>query len=89
MVRRRGEQLDFTSRVSANYIRDLLPDGPGNRMRVSSLFAELADRDHDWSARLGRQTQNTGGLFGTFDGVSGGWQFRPQLRLKAAVGLSG
>lgn len=86
VVRKRGERFDFTARVGGDYIKDLLPNGPGDRTRVGTLFVDLADRDHNWSTRFGRQTQNTAGLFGTFDGLSGGWQVRPHLRLQAAVG---
>jgi hypothetical protein len=86
LARRRGERFDFTARVDADHIKDLLHDGPGDRLRVTGLFVDLADQQLDWSARAGRQTQNTGGLFGTFDGLSGAWQLRPHLRLKAAAG---
>lgn len=87
IARRHGERFDFTARLDADYIKDLLADGPGDRTRVTSLFVDLADHELDWAARLGRQTQNTGGLFGTFDGLSGAWQLRPLVRLKVAAGL--
>jgi tetratricopeptide (TPR) repeat protein len=87
IARRRGERFNFSSRISAGYIKDMLPDtGPGDQTRVNYAFIELADRERDWSARFGRQSRNTGGLFGTFDGLSAGKQLLPHLRLDAAYG---
>jgi hypothetical protein len=53
---------------------------------VNYAFVELGDREHDWSARFGRQARNTGGLFGTFDGLSAGKQILPHMRLDLAYG---
>ena len=86
VARRRGERFNFSSRVSFGYIKDMLTDGPGDQTRVSLAFIELGDRERDWSTRLGRQSRNTGGLFGTFDGLSAGKQLLPRLRLDAAFG---
>jgi tetratricopeptide (TPR) repeat protein len=86
VARRRGERFNFTSRTSVAYIKDLLSDGPGDQTRVNLAFVELADRERDWSARLGRQSRNTGGLFGTFDGASAGKQVLRHLRVDTAFG---
>ena len=85
-ARRRGERFDFASRVSAGYGLDLLQDGPGDQSRVTVMFAEVHDRDLDWTVRGGRQSGGLGGLLGTFDGLYAGYQLRPKLRLNAHVG---
>jgi tetratricopeptide (TPR) repeat protein len=87
VARRRGERYDLSMRASAGYQKDLLSDGPGDQTRVSIAFVEFGDRELDWSMRAGRQTRNTDGLFGTFDGLAGGYQLRPLLRLNAAFGF--
>jgi hypothetical protein len=86
VARRRGERFNFSSRLSFGYIKDMLTAGPGDQTRVNLAFIELGDRERDWSARFGRQSRNTGGLFGTFDGLSAGKQILPRLRLDAAFG---
>ena len=86
VARRRGERFNFSSRASFGYIKDMLSDGPGDQTRVNLAFVELGDREHDWTARFGRQSRNTGGLFGTFDGLSASHQILPRLRLDAAFG---
>lgn len=86
VARRRGERFDFSTRAVAGYVKDMLADGPGDQTRVSTLFAEFGDRELDWTARLGRQSRNSGGLFGTFDGLYAGYQLTPLLRLNAAFG---
>lgn len=86
VARKRGERFSFSSRVSLGYIKDMTTTGPGDQKRVNYAFVDLADREAEWSARLGRQSRNTGGLFGTFDGLSGGMQVLPHVRVDAAFG---
>ena len=85
-LRGRGERFDVQTRVNAGYMYDMLPDGPGHRTRVSIAYAELGDRKTLVSARLGRQSRHTGGVLGTFDGLSLGWQATPELRLNLMSG---
>ncbi len=88
VARRRGERFNFSSRLSVGYIKDLLNTGTGlgDQTRVNYAFIDFGDREADWSARFGRQSRNTGGLFGTFDGLSGGKQILPHLRIDGALG---
>ncbi len=69
VARRRGERLDFTARVNIGYTNDLLTNGPGDQLRVSSAYVELNDRELGMSARLGRQSRGMAGIPGTFDGL--------------------
>ncbi len=85
-ARRRGERFDFASRVSAGYGLDLLPDGTGDQVRYSLMFAELHDKQLDWTARGGRQSGSVGGLIGTFDGVYARYQLQPRVGVSAYVG---
>ena len=85
-VRRRGERFDIASQVSAGYGLDLLEDGPGDQSRVVLMFAEVNDRELDWTLRGGRQSGSAGGLLGTFDGLYAGYQLRPRVRLNANFG---
>lgn len=86
VARRKGLRFDLLARTSLGYQKDLLSDGPGDRTRISSAYAELADRDLGWSARLGRQSRSAGGLPGSFDGIHVGYQWLPQLRINATYG---
>jgi tetratricopeptide (TPR) repeat protein len=85
-ARRRGERFDFASRVSAGYAFDMLDDGPGDQSRVTLMFAELHDRELEWTVRGGRQSGSAGGLIGTYDGLYAGYQLLPRLRLNAQFG---
>jgi hypothetical protein len=87
IARRRGERFDFVSRLSTGYAHDMLADGPGSQTRVSAAFVEVNDRTLGVAARLGRQSRNSGGLLGTFDGLFGSYQLRPRIALNAAVGF--
>jgi hypothetical protein len=86
VARRRGTRFDFVSRVSAGYSHDLLPEGSG-RTRVSAAWLELTDRSVGVAARLGRQSRNSGGLLGTFDGMHASYQLDPRVQLNVAAGM--
>jgi hypothetical protein len=85
-ARRRGERFDFATRVSAGYGLDLLPNGSGDQSRVTLLFAEVRDKQLEWTLRGGRQSGSLGGLIGTFDGLYAGYQLRPRVGLNAYAG---
>jgi hypothetical protein len=86
-AKHRGERYTFISRVSGGFTRDLRSGGQGNATRVASAYAELGDANRAWSARVGRQTRNGGGVLGLFDGVYFGWQRTQRLGLSAAIGM--
>jgi hypothetical protein len=84
-LRGRGERYEVQTRVSAGYLYDLLPDGPGSETRVSIAYGDLADRRLGLSARIGRQSGYSG-VLGTFDGLLLGWKPQPTLRLNLVAG---
>ena len=85
-ARRSGERYDFAMRASGSYGLDLMSNGPGSQGTVSLLFAELRDRDLDWTVRGGRQSGSLGGLIGTFDGLYAGYQVAPRVRVNGYAG---
>lgn len=87
VARRRGERLDVTARASIGYAYDMLTNGPGDQLRVSSAYVDLNDRELGMSARLGRQSRGMAGIQGTFDGMLGYWQWHPQLGFGLVAGM--
>lgn len=87
LVRRRGERLDFTSRVSMGYIKDLMQTGRGDQLRVSSAYVEMNDRELGVGARFGRQSRGMAGIAGAFDGLLANWQWRENIGFSAVAGL--
>lgn len=68
-LRLRSRDTDLLTRAAGDYRIDL-PDGSGDELRVSSLFAEVAHRPWGVTAAVGRQSSSTGGVLGRFDGAS-------------------
>ena len=87
VARRRGERYDFTSRISAGYLNDFMPDGRGDQRRISVAYAELHDRELGWGVKAGRQSRGMAGLFNSFDGVLANWQWKPQVGFNVVAGL--
>jgi tetratricopeptide (TPR) repeat protein len=89
-ARRRGERFDLSTRLTAGYRSDLMSDtersGSGNDFRLSYAYADLADSRTGLRGRLGRQTRNTGGVLGRFDGLNMTYAMNERLRFEAVAG---
>jgi len=89
-ARRRGERFDFSSRITAGYRNDLMSDtgrsNSGNDFRLSYAYADLADSRTGLRGRIGRQTRNTGGVLGRFDGLNLTYALNERLRFEAVTG---
>ena len=87
-VRHRGDIYDFKSRVFVGYVHDMI-SGTGasaSQVRLPQAYVELDNKVHNWVGRIGRQSQSTGGVYGSYDGAYVGWLMRPGLRLGVAAG---
>lgn len=88
-ARRRGERFDFDSRITGGYLHDLQDSSSstsGSDVRLAYAYAGLTDTATGLSARLGRQTRNTGGVLGRFDGVNVAWELGERWELAAVAG---
>ena len=56
------------------------------KVGVSTAFVETTLKESDVTARVGRQSRNTGGVIGRFDGGVVSWQANKFVRLNAVVG---
>lgn len=87
-ARRRGKRFDFGSRLSAGYRNDFLgeDEGSGNELRISYAYADFADAQTRLRGRIGRQSRNTGGILGRFDGLNLGYQASERILINAVAG---
>lgn len=87
-ARRRGERFDFSSRLSAGYRNDFLDEtvGSGNSVRVSYAYADVADAVTGLRGRIGRQSRNTGGVLGRFDGINLGYKLNERVLFNTVIG---
>jgi tetratricopeptide (TPR) repeat protein len=61
-------------------------DGSEDRLGIAALFSEVELRDWDVLGRVGRQTRNTGGVLGRFDGGLLSWQALPYAKFNLVAG---
>ena len=88
-ARRRGDRFDFAARVTAGYRNNLLDETvaqSGNDLRLAYAYADLADARTGLRGRVGRQTRNTGGVLGRFDGINLTYAINDRLRFEAVGG---
>jgi hypothetical protein len=53
---------------------------------LTALYFDYSDKELGGSIRVGRQTRNSAGVLGRFDGALLGWQANPKLRFNAVAG---
>ncbi len=89
-ARRRGERFDVSARITAGYRHDLLSEedqsSSGNDFRLSYAYVDVADARTGVRGRLGRQTRNTGGVLGRFDGLNLSYALNEQIRFETVAG---
>lgn len=89
-ARRRGERFDMSLRITGGYRSDLLSDedgGQGNEFRLSYGYLDASDAVTRLQVRLGRQTRNSGGVLGRFDGVNLACELGERIGLQAVAGV--
>ena len=89
LLRRQGERFDFTGRLNGAYYYDLeqTADTTGDQGHISYAYFDFVDRDLDLSARIGRQSQYTGGVLGRYDGARIRYRWRPNVAIDANLGF--
>ncbi len=80
-----GAGVKSKLRFSATEEHDFGEDGD-DIVGVAALFMETSARDLGLEGRIGRQTRNTGGILGRFDGAVLSYQPNPLVRLNAVAG---
>jgi len=86
-ARKRSDNYDLQSRFTGSYLYDFLGDGTGNSSSVSSLYFDANQKQYGLSARLGRQSRNTGGVLGRFDGLLTGYQATDWMTVNLVAGF--
>lgn len=54
---------------------------------ITALYLDYSDSNLDSTLRIGRQTRNSAGVLGRFDGVLYGWQAKPKMRFNIVGGF--
>jgi tetratricopeptide (TPR) repeat protein len=88
-ARRRGSRFDFSTRLTGGHRYDLLDEdqsSSGNDFRLSYFYVDLLDTQTRLRGRLGRQTRNTGGVLGRFDGLNLTYSLTERIRFEAVAG---
>ena len=67
--RKRGLEWNQRFDIVANHRYDFLNSTDANNGNIYTLFYDLAAKDNDFAMRVGRQTHNSDGVLGRFDGL--------------------
>jgi len=82
----RTRSYDLKNRISVSHNYDFESDEDNALLKVSTLYSEANFRRLKMSSRIGRQTQNTSGAFGRFDGAVLSYHYKPNISVRAISG---
>lgn len=74
-------------RAAGSYTADFRKTNKRNIKALTALYLDYSDSTIDSTLRIGRQTRNSSGVLGRFDGVLYGWQAKPKLRVNMVGGF--
>lgn len=86
LLRKRTESLNIKSQFNANHLEYINNPSRTGRGTVNILFFDIADVNNNKSIRLGRQSQNKGGVLGKMDGAWIGYRVSPTWKLNLVAG---
>jgi tetratricopeptide (TPR) repeat protein len=82
-----SDQLKTKFKLAGSDEHRMAPDQPdADRYGISTAYIETLWKEYGVTTRVGRQTRNTGGVIGRFDGAVVSWQADDQYRLNAVAG---
>ena len=88
LARDRGDRFDVLGRIYAGYTKSFLHgvDQSGDQTMINAAFVEATDKKLDLTARVGRQSRGSDGVFGTFDGAWVSYKVAPRVTVNATFG---
>ena len=86
LYRKRTDSLNIKSQFNVNHFKYLNNSLNNDKSRVNTLFIDIADINNNKSIRLGRQSQNKGGVLGRMDGAWFGYRINPTWKLNMVTG---
>lgn len=81
-----GGRTQLQMRASGSYSNNFRTNG-NDVKAISALYFDLSDNQLGLSARIGRQTRNSAGVLGRFDGGLFGWQASPKVKVNVVAGF--
>lgn len=82
-----GTSRSITTINQGSEVRSFSSRPGGGITAVTALYLDYSDKDLGGSLRVGRQTRNSSGVLGRFDGALLGWQAKPTVRLNVVGGF--
>jgi hypothetical protein len=82
-----NDRLEGLFRFSGVFRDDFRAGTQRDEGAISTLYLDVSDREWNTAARIGRQTRNTGGIFGRFDGGLLSFQPTDGLKLNLVAGF--
>lgn len=86
LYRKKTKSLNIKSQFNANHIKYINNPSKDDRSRLNTFFIDIADVNNIKSIKLGRQSQNKGGVLGRMDGAWASYRLNPTWKLNVVAG---
>lgn len=85
-ARRRTENSEVRARLTGGYDYDFL-DRSGDEFEITALYVDGTHHQRGLNGRIGRQRGRSGGVYGRFDGILGGYRINELTRINIVSGF--
>ena len=86
LYRKRTDSINIKSQFNATHLKYINTSLKDDKEVISTLFIDVADANNNKSIRLGRQSQNRGGVLGRMDGAWLSYRLNPKWKLNMVAG---
>lgn len=83
----KNQRYELKNRVSMSHSMDFKDSGDNKEIRISTLYTEGYHKRNKILARFGRQTQNSSGAYGRFDGGVLSYHYNPTVAMRVVSGF--
>lgn len=87
LYRKRTDSLNIKSQFNASHLKYINTALKDDKEIINIFFIDVADANNNKSIRLGRQSQNRGGVLGRMDGAWLSYRLNPSWKLNMVAGF--
>ena len=83
----KNQRYELKNRISLSHNMDFEDSEDNKAIRISTLYSEAYHKKYKMQGRIGRQTQNSSGAYGRFDGAVLSYHYNPTVIMRVVSGF--
>jgi len=86
-AKRKSRSYELNNRLSISHNMDFKDSDDNKSVRISTLYTQAFYKKLKTAVRIGRQTQNSSGAYGRFDGADLAYHYNPKITGRLTAGF--